>query len=82
MNYGKITTNKQIQVQPNPVFVSISNPNEEQKKTMANLRGELELVYTEQPPYNPETQYLTQEWNEVNGKAVQSWIIHDIEEAQ
>lgn len=79
MDYGKIKPNGQIQKQGNPVSVTIANPNEEQKKTMAGLRGELELVYTEQPTYDPETEYLREYWQEEEGKAVQHWEVIPIE---
>jgi len=78
MDYGKIRQDKSIQKQGNPVYVSISNPSECQKSMMAELRGELELVYTSQPQYNTETQYVTEYWEEENGKAVQHWEIHEI----
>lgn len=77
-DYGKIRTDGSIQKQGNPVSVSIANPDEQQKATMANLRGELPLQYTEQPEYDPETQYLTETWVEQDGKAVQVWEVHDI----
>jgi len=82
MDYGKITSTGGIQKQGNPVFVTIANPNEPQKAAMASLRGELELVYTEQPEYDPMTQYLTDYWVEENGKAVQHWTIHELPEPE
>lgn len=78
MDYGKITLDGRIKHQPNPVNVTISNPTEEQKHIMADLRGELELVYTDAPEHDPETQYVTDYWQEEDGKAVQHWEIHDI----
>lgn len=77
MDYGKITSDGRIQRQPNPVFVTISNPNDGLKRIMADLRGELEMVYTDQPQYDPETQYVTDYWQEEDGNAVQHWEIHD-----
>lgn len=77
MDYGKIRSDGSIQVQSNPVYVSISNPDEDQKRIMADLRGELEMVYTDQPTYDPDTQYVTDYWQEDDGKAVQRWTIHD-----
>lgn len=79
MDYGKIREDKSIQKQGNPVSVTVANPTEEQKAKLAELRGELELVYTEQPGYDPETQYIIDYWEEEDGKAVQHWEIHDIE---
>lgn len=80
MDYGKITSDRKIQKQGNPVFVSISNPSEEQKGMMATLRWELPLQYNEQPSYNPDTQYIVEYWEEEDGVAVQKWEIHDIEQ--
>lgn len=79
MDYGKIREDGTIQVQGNPVSVTVANPTAAQRKSLANLRGELPLTYTTPPEYDPETQYLTEYWVEENGKAVQNWAIHDIE---
>lgn len=77
--YGKIKTDGSIQSQGNPVSVTIANPDEEQKRKMADLRGELELRYTNPPEYDQETQYLTESWVQEGQYAVQVWEVHDIE---
>ena len=82
MDYGKIREDGTIQAQGNPVSVTVANPTAAQRKSLATLRGELPLTYTEQPEYDHETQYLTEYWVEENGKAVQNWAIHDIEDIE
>ena len=77
MNYCKINAKKQAQQMPNPFAATIANPNETQKATLAELFGWLEMVYTEQPAYDPETQYVTDYWEAEDGKAVQHWAVHD-----
>ena len=77
MNYCKITTEKQAQMMPNPFRVTVANPTEEQKAQLAEMFGWLEMVYTAHPEYDPETQYVTDYWEEENGKAVQKWEVHD-----
>lgn len=71
MDYCKITESKQAQMMPNPFHVTIVNPNETQKATLAELFGWLEMVYTEPPAYDPATQYVVDHWEEQDGKAVQ-----------
>lgn len=82
MNYCKITSQKKPQMMPNPYHLTIANPTESQKKTIANMDGWLEMVYTDQPEYDPDTQYVTDYWVEESGKAVQHWEIHDIPEPE
>lgn len=77
MNYCKITTDNHAQQMPNPFAATIANPNETQKATLADLFGWLPMVYTEPPEYDPETQYVTDYWEEEEGKAVQKWEVHD-----
>lgn len=77
MNYCKITTTKQAQIMPNPVHLTIANPTENQKATVAELGDWLPMVYTEPPEYDPETQHVTDYWEEEDEKAVQKWEIHD-----
>ena len=60
---------------PNPLRIVISNPTDERYR----YEGWLEKKSTEPPQYNPETQYITDYWEEENGFAVQKWEIHDIE---
>lgn len=77
MNYCKITTAQQAQMMPNPFHATIANPNETQKATLAELFGWLEMVYTEPPEYDPETQYVVDHWEEIDGQAVQVWEVHN-----
>ena len=76
--YGKIREDGSIQKQGNPVVVNIANPNEEQKRMCATLRGELELKYTKQPEYNPETQYLIEYWEQEGEYAVEHYEVKEI----
>ena len=75
--YGKIKTDGSIQPQGNPVSVTVSNPTDDQRGLLAELRGELEMVRTPEPEYDPEKQYLTEAWVEQDGKAVQVWTVHE-----
>ena len=77
MNYCKITTERKAQRMPNPVTLTIANPSEEQKEAVAQLGGWLAMVYTDAPAYDPETQYVTDYWEEEDGQAVQHWEVHD-----
>lgn len=82
MNYCKITTAKSAQMMPNPFRVVVANPDEEQKAQLAAMFGWLEMVYTEPPEYDPETQYVTDWWQEEEGKAVQHWVVHELPEPE
>lgn len=77
MNFCKITTARQAQMMPNPFRVAVANPTEEQKAQLAGMFGWLEMVYTDQPEYDPDTQYVTDYWEEEDGKAVQHWEVHE-----
>lgn len=77
MNYCKITTDNQAQMMPNPFHVVVANPTDEQKAQLSFMFGWLEMVYTDQPEYDPETQYVTDYWMEEDGKAVQKWEVHE-----
>lgn len=76
MNYCKINTQNQPELMPNPFRVVVANPGEEQKAALAALFGWLEMVYTQEPSHDPETQYTVSHWEEQDGKAVQVWEIH------
>ena len=78
MNYCKINTAQQAQRMPNPFAATIANPNETQKAALAELFGWLPMIYTEPPEYDPETQYVTDHWEESEGKAVQVWEIKEL----
>lgn len=77
MNYCKITSDKKAHMMPNPYHLSVANPTDEQKKVIADFDNWLEMVYTPQPEYDHETQFVTDYWEEENGKAVQKWEVHD-----
>ncbi len=79
MTYCKITTEGQAMVMPNPYRMTIANPNDAKKALIAQLDNWLEMMYTELPAYDPETQYVTDCWVEENGRAVQHWVVHSIE---
>jgi len=78
MNYCKITTTKSAQIMPNPYHLTVANPTDATKAVIAGLDNWLPMTYTEQPTYDPETQYLTEYWENENGTAVQHWEIHDL----
>ena len=78
MNYCKITTDDQAQMMPNPFRIVAANPTEEQKAQLASMFGWLPMVYTDAPEYDPETQYVVDHWEEIDGKAVQVWEIHEL----
>lgn len=82
MNYCKITTDKQPQMMPNPYHVAVANPTGTQKAQLAEMFGWLEMVHTEQPEYDPETQYVTDYWEEEDGKAVQHWEVEELPEPE
>lgn len=77
MNYCKINIEHQPMLMPNPFKVVVSNPTEEQKAQLADMFGWLEMVYTDEPEYDPETQYTESHWEEQNGKAVQVWEVKE-----
>lgn len=77
MNYCKINTSNRPEIMPNPFRVVVSNPTEAQKAQLAEMFGWLEMVYTDSPEYDPETQYVTDYWEEEDGKAVQKWEVHE-----
>ena len=77
--YGKIKADGSIQFAKNPWTVNIANPTEEQKEMLAKLDGSLEVQYTEQPNYNPETQDIKYKFQNIDGKAIQVWEIHDVQ---
>lgn len=79
MDYCKIKTDRQPMMMPNPFRAVISNPDERQKAQLAAVFGWLEMVYTDEPEYDPETQYTEDHWEEVDGKAVQVWEVKDKE---
>lgn len=77
MNYCKITTSGSAQMMSNPYRMTIANPDENKKALIAQIDGWLEMIYTDEPEYDLETQYLTEAWVEEGGKAVQVWTVHE-----
>ena len=77
MDYCKINTSAQPERMPNSFRVVVSNPDEATKAQLAEMFGWLEMVYTEEPEYDPETQYAESHWEEIDGKAVQVWEVKD-----
>ena len=78
MNYCKINTSNQPEMMPNPFRAIVANPTEEQKVQLAAMFGWLEMVYTDAPEYDPETQYAVDHWEEIDGQAVQVWEIKEL----
>ena len=78
MNYCKIDTSNQPEMMPNPFHATIANPNETQKEKLAELFGWLPMVYTDEPEYDPETQYIVDHWEEVDGDAMQVWEVKEL----
>lgn len=76
-DYGKQTATHGCEDMPNPFRVTVANPTEEQKATLAQMFGWLEKVYTPEPSYDPETQYLTHTWEIVNNQLVRTWTVND-----
>lgn len=79
MDYGKITSENKIQQMPSPYSLFVANANENQKRLIAELDNWLEMVYAEQPQYEPSHQRLEESWVEENGKAKQVWTIVEVE---
>ena len=82
MNYCKITTTGAAHMMPNPVQIIVANPTDQQKVLIAELGGWLPMVYTDEPDYDPDTQYVTDYWAEEDGKAVQQWVVHELPEPE
>lgn len=78
MDYGKQTTTHGCENMPNPFRVTVANPDEETKAILAQMFGWMEKVYTDEPQYDPETQYLTQTWEVAEERLVQTWHINDL----
>lgn len=76
-DYGKQTESHGCKDMENPFKIVVANPTEEQKAIFAQMFGYLEKVYTPEPPYDPETQYLTHTWEINDDKLVRMWEVHD-----
>lgn len=78
MNYCKITADKQAHFMPSPYRLTVANPDEATKATLAALDHWLPMRYSPEPEYDPETQYVSGFWVEEDGEAVQHWEICDL----
>ena len=71
--YGKLVNNR-FQTAPKVLKLTISNPTNEQYEDF----GYKELFVDDEPEYNPETQYLTEYYEEQTDKIIKHWQINDI----
>lgn len=76
--YAKVTVDKQLQIAPNPMKVTIANPSDGEYKHF----GWLPVVETPKPEYDPETQYVTPYYEQEGEQIIQHWEIHDIPEPE
>ena len=72
--FCKIRSDGSVMSAPNPLRIVISNPSDERYR----YEGWLEKRYTERPEYDPDTQYITDRWEQDGQYAVQVWTVHDI----
>ena len=72
--FCKIRSDGSVMAAPNPLRIVIGNPSDERYR----YEGWLEKRYTEQPEYDPDTQYITDHWAQDGQYAVQVWTVHDI----
>lgn len=72
--FFKIRSDGSVMAAPNPLRIVIGNPSDERYR----YEGWLEKRYTERPEYDPDTQYITDHWEQDGQYAVQQWEIHDI----
>lgn len=82
-NYVKIKVDGTLQNMPELYKASWDIRNDEETQDFcAKHDNWLIKQDTEQPEYDPETQYLAFHYEEQEGYAVQVWEIHDIEVPQ
>ena len=72
--FCKIRSDGSVMAAPNPLRIVIGNPSDERYR----YEGWLEKRYTERPEYDPDTQYITDRWEQDGQYAVQVWTVHDI----
>ena len=72
--FCKIRSDGSTMTAPNPLRIVVSNPSDERYRGGGGGGGR----YTEQPEYDPDTQYLTDHWVQDGQYAVQVWTVHDI----
>ena len=72
--FCKIKADGSTMPAPNPLRIVISNPSDERYR----YEGWLEKKYSEKPEYDPETQYITDNFVQDGRYAVQVWTVHDI----
>lgn len=76
MRHAKVREDRQLEVAPNPLKITVANPSDE----LYEQFGWLPVIETDPPEYDPETQYLVNHWEEIDGKAVQVWEVKEIEQ--
>lgn len=72
--FCKIKEDGRVMNAPNPLRIVVSNPSDERYR----YEGWLEKKYTDKPTYDPETQYITDHWEQDGQYAVQHWDVHEI----
>ena len=72
--FCKIKSDGRVMPAPNPLRIVVSNPSDERYR----YEGWLERHYTDPPEYDPETQYITDNWVQDGQFVVQVWTVHDI----
>ena len=74
--YAKLKSDGQIQKSPNPLRLTIANPSDERLE----YEGYHRVIESEQPSYDPDTQYITARYEMDGNNIIQIWEVHDIEE--
>lgn len=69
--FCKITADGACEDAPNPLRITIANPSAERYRS----EGFLEKKYTDVPAYDPETQTVTESWEQDGAFAVQKWTV-------
>lgn len=76
--YAKLKSNRQIQVAPKVLRITISNPSDERLE----YEGYHKVVETTPPEYNPETQYIDSHYVMSGDNILQVWEVNEIEVAE
>lgn len=71
--YAKLKPNRQIQVAPKVLRITISNPSNERLE----YEGYHKVIEIEPPEYNPETQYIDSHYVMSGDNILQVWEVHD-----
>ena len=72
--YAKLKSNGQIQVAPKVLRIVVSNPTDERLE----YEGYKKVIETEQPEYDPETQYIESHYVEYGNTILQVWEVVDM----